>query len=49
MYETPSLTYVGSAENTIRGICSVGYDIDTLFMNDNLEFRSDMEAVPPAE
>lgn len=43
-YDAPILVKVGSAEETIRGICSSGFDGDTLFMlGSGQEFQSELD------
>lgn len=43
MYETPSLIPLGPAEDTIRGTVGSGFDIDTLFLVQELEFQGEIE------
>ena len=40
MYEAPKLTMVGKADEVILGICSVGWDLDTLLMIAEDEFAA---------
>jgi len=41
-YETPVLVKVGNAEDAIRGICSNGYDGDTMFITSTDQFQSEL-------
>jgi hypothetical protein len=45
MYEKPSLTPVGTAENVIRGVNLVGYDQDTLYVIPGMEFQDELNTV----
>jgi hypothetical protein len=43
MYEQPTLTTLGEAENIILGFDGGGYDHDGLLFIPNQEFQSDIE------
>ncbi len=44
MYETPTLIPIGKAENVVRGVFNNGYDLDTLYIIENMEFQDDPDA-----
>jgi hypothetical protein len=41
-YEPPVLVKIGDAAEVIRGVCSCGYDGDTMFMTSTDEFQSEL-------
>ncbi len=49
MYEKPKLVQVGKAGNVIRGLVTPGYDIDNVWTDATMEFRSDIDALPQAQ
>ena len=45
-YQKPELTLIGTADETILGICSWGYDLDGQSFPDPLEFADDPQSAP---
>ena len=43
MYETPTVTEVGKAEEVIRGIASIGDDVDGWIFVSDFEFMNDQD------
>jgi len=43
VYETPTLNQVGKAEEVVRGIASLGDDLDTNLWIDNMGFEDDTD------
>lgn len=45
MYERPTVTVIGKAQDVILGIVSIGDDIDGLIFPPGLEFADDPDSV----